>query len=269
MKKFDKTKAIYFGLGIFLVALFLLFSYARIFDEFEYITLDFRYKVRPPQEVLKEIVIIEIGDDSIDRLAQWPFPRNYHALLTKALTSAGVKTNVFDIFFSEKKEGDRDFAKTVKSAGNVYFPYIFDLDRHNPDKKMVHAWRIAEGVIEPLKKACKGEGFINVIPDEDGNVRSVPAVVKLKEKLYPHLTVLVALNDLGIEFEDVKVRGRIVSSVFEYDKVSAVGGELLVGNSTIIAENVSSTDTQIELEDSVFSDNEIVRIKIANIYKRE
>jgi len=70
------------------------------------------------------------------------------------------------------------------------------------------------------------------------------------------------IQDNGFaEFEDVRVRGRISSSVFEYDKISAVGGKLLVSNSSVLNLNVSSTDTTITTEDSVFSDGEIIRIK--------
>jgi hypothetical protein len=65
------------------------------------------------------------------------------------------------------------------------------------------------------------------------------------------------ISDNGFaEFEDVRVRGRISSSVFESDKISAVGGKLYVGNSSVLSNDVSSTDTTITVEDSVFALNE-------------
>ena len=63
------------------------------------------------------------------------------------------------------------------------------------------------------------------------------------------------------EFEDVRIRGKISSSVFEYDKISAVGGKLIVGNSSTLAQDIDSSDTTIETTDAVFSDGEILRIK--------
>ncbi|MFQ5953178.1 MAG: CHASE2 domain-containing protein, partial [Candidatus Omnitrophota bacterium] len=205
MKKFDKTRIISFLLGAFLVFLFVVFSYQRVFDEFEYITLDIRYRLRPPQKVLDDIVIVEIGDDSIEKLEKWPFPRNYHGLLVKALSSAGAKTVVFDVFFSEQKEGDEAFAGAVKAAGNIYLPYVFEIDWTNPDKTAVHAWKFAAPLVDVLKDACKGSGFINIIPDEDGNVRETPVFIEYEGKRYPHLTIRAALNNLGYSYEEAKI----------------------------------------------------------------
>lgn len=205
MKKFDNLKIIYYTLGAFLVALFLFFSYSRVFDEFEYSMLDFRYKLRPPQAVEKDIVIIEIGDDSIEKLGKWPFPRKYHALLVKALKSSGAKTIVFDIFFSEKKEDDDELAEAIKSAGDVYLPYVFDLDRDSTDRTMVYASKYAAPLIKELESAAKSSGFINVEPDIDGKIRKIPPFIKYDDVLYPHLTVLAALNNLGVSFNEVKI----------------------------------------------------------------
>jgi len=73
------------------------------------------------------------------------------------------------------------------------------------------------------------------------------------------------IEDSGYaEFEDVKIRGRISSSVFEYDKMSAVGGQLLIGNSSVLAEDITLAQTTITTEDSVFSLNEILRVKVGN-----
>ena len=205
MKKFDTIKLIYFVLAIFLAALFLFFSYTRVFDEFEYSTLDFRYKSRPPQAVNKDIVIIEVGDDSIEKISKWPFPRNYHALLIKALKTSGAETIVFDIFFSEEKEGDEKFAAAVREAGEVYLPYVFDLDRDSTDKTRVHAAGYTAPLIDVLGKAAKGTGFINVEPDIDGKIRRIPPFIEYKGVFYPHLTVLVALNHFGYRFDQVKI----------------------------------------------------------------
>ncbi|RKY42105.1 MAG: hypothetical protein DRP85_04030 [Candidatus Makaraimicrobium thalassicum] len=205
MKRFDKTKIGYFVLGAFLAGLFLFFSYSRVFDEFEYSMLDFRYNLRPCQPVDKDIVIIEIGDDSIEKIGKWPFPRNYHALLVKALKSSGVDTIIFDIFFSEEKDGDEGFAKAVKDAGRVYLPYVFELDRDTTDRTRVRGVGYAAPLIEVLKKAAKGTGFINVEPDIDGKIRRIPPFIEYKGVFYPHLTVLAALNNLGYGFDQVRI----------------------------------------------------------------
>ena len=205
MKRLDRAWIINFVLVAFLAALFVFLSYARVFDEFEFSTYDFRYRIRPPQKVDKDIVIIEVGDDSIEKLGKWPFPRNYHALLVKALEVSGVDTIVFDIFFSEEKEGDDQFAQAVEEAGNVYIPYVFDLVRDSRDTACTYANGYTASLIDILQKAAKGTGFVNVEPDMDGKIRRVPPFISYEGILYPHITVLVALNKLGYDFDQVRI----------------------------------------------------------------
>ncbi len=68
-------------------------------------------------------------------------------------------------------------------------------------------------------------------------------------------------DDGYAEFENVRVRGSISSSVFEYDKISAVGGKLLVANATVLSEAITSSDTTIQTQDSIFSVGDVLRIK--------
>ena len=205
MKKIDRTKLSYFVLGVVLVGLFLFFSYSRVFDEFEYSTLDFRYRSRPPQKAPENIAIIEISDDSIAKIGEWPFPRNYHALLIKALNSAGARTIIFDVFFSEKTKDDKEFAKTISESGNVFIPYVFDLDREKLDKTHAYATGYAASSIKEIQQASAGAGFVNVIPDRDGKVRRVPLFIEYEGEYYPQITFLAALNEMGYRFEDVKI----------------------------------------------------------------
>ena len=69
-------------------------SYYRLFDNYELEALDFRFQIRPKIPVTDKVVLIEIGDDSIEKLGRFPFDRSYHALLTKALKEAGAKVVV-------------------------------------------------------------------------------------------------------------------------------------------------------------------------------
>lgn len=205
MRKFESAKIMHLGITVFFAALLLLFSYARVFDVFEYSTLDFRYRLRPPQDVNKDIVIIEIDDESIKKLGEWPFLRNYHALLVKILHSSGVKTIVFDVAFSEKEEGDEAFVEAIKNVECVYFPYIFELNRTNQDKTGFYANGYARPLLKVFADTAKGAGFMNAEPDIDGKVRRVPAFIEYGGKRYPHIAVLAALNDLGYGFKPDRI----------------------------------------------------------------
>ncbi|MFC1570430.1 CHASE2 domain-containing protein [Candidatus Omnitrophota bacterium] len=205
MKKIDTTTAINYALAIFLAGLFLFFSYARVFDEFEYSTLDFRYRVRPARNVDENIVIVEIGDDTIEKLGKWPLPRNYHGLLVKALKYAGVKTVIFDVFFSEAKEEDEAFADAVEKSDNVYMSYVLELDRTTGERTVPRATEYAAPLVGPLKEAARDTGFVNIIPDMDGKVRRVPPFIEMDGEYYPHITFLAVLNDMGYEFDEVDI----------------------------------------------------------------
>lgn len=71
------------------------------------------------------------------------------------------------------------------------------------------------------------------------------------------------IEDSGYaEFENIRVRGRISSSVFEYDKVSAIGGKLYIGKATTLAFDMTALDSaNLIAEDSQFSIGDILYIK--------
>lgn len=205
MKKFDKTKIVYCFLAAFLIGLFLFFSYSRVFDDFELSTLDLRYKLRPERKADENIIIIQVADDTIEQLGEWPITRNYHELLVKALRSAGAKAIIFDVFFSEEKPEDEGFAEAVEDAGNVYIPYVLDIERDNPDKSQIYASGYAAPLVGILRDTAKGTGYVNVNPDVDGKVRKVPAFIRYQGKAYPQIAVLVALNSLGYDFYETEI----------------------------------------------------------------
>ncbi|MFH1309778.1 MAG: CHASE2 domain-containing protein [Candidatus Omnitrophota bacterium] len=205
LKWVNKTKIGYVCLITFIASLLLCVSYFRTFDDFEYSMLDFRYRLRPLQKVNDDIVIIEIDDNSIKQLGRWPFIRNYHALLVKILGVSGADTIVFDVFFSEGKKEDEEFARAIKNAGIVYLPYIFELEKGGLDHEKIFAAGFVAPLVEILKKDAKGTGFINLVPDNDGKIRNILPYVKYKGKNYPQLAVLAALNDLGYRFDEVEI----------------------------------------------------------------
>ena len=71
------------------------------------------------------------------------------------------------------------------------------------------------------------------------------------------------IEDTGYaEFQDVRIRGRISSSVFEYDKVSAVSGKLIVGSASALESNMLALDSAtLTVKDGVFNVGDILLIK--------
>lgn len=186
------------------VILFILaVSYFRLLDNFELETLDLRFSLRPKIPITDKVVIIEIGDDSIKKIGSFPFGRSHYAILTKALASFGAKAIVFDLFFSERKEHDIDFENSMREAGNVYLPYVFDMERRKSEIPSAHGYLARN--LDNFTVLAKGTGHINAPPDPDGKFRRVPLYVRHNGVYYPYLSLAVARDYLGISDDDIKL----------------------------------------------------------------
>ncbi|MCX5666161.1 MAG: SpoIIE family protein phosphatase, partial [Candidatus Omnitrophica bacterium] len=151
-----------------------------------------------------KIALIEIGDDTLKSLGQWPISRNYHALLIKALSEAGAKSIVFDIFFAEPSEEDGELEGAIKDSGRVYLPFIFDLDMKKKDPYERAKDYSAKNLLR-FSLADKGEGHINILPDVDGKFRRIPLLVNYNGKWHPYLSFLATCDYLNIPIDDVKI----------------------------------------------------------------
>lgn len=184
-------------------------SYFRVLDGYELQALDMRFRLRPPIPATDKIAIIEIGDDTIQKLGRFPFDRSYHAVLVKALSAAGAKMVLFDLFFSEPHSSDAEFVDAIAKAGNVYFPVVFELD---PDR--LRGLPCASGYsavcLDDIVRSAKGTGHINIIPDIDGKFRRASAFIKDdRGGLVPYFSLFAACEYLGISMKDVSlVQGR-------------------------------------------------------------
>ena len=209
-----KSESIRHFLGyVFFVVLVLLISggsYFRWLDSFELQTLDYRFRLRPKIPTTDKVVIIEIGDDTIEKLGRFPFKREYHATLIQALTEYGAEAIVFDILFSEPADGDDQLQAAISLGGNVYLPYVLQVEQ----TKKYNAPSASEYIAPSLKDftvAARGTGHINIIPDIDGKFRRVPLLVSYKHSLRPYLSFLLSCDYLGISQEQIKlVPGRYI-----------------------------------------------------------
>lgn len=197
MKTDSILKLLRLALLAALASLILAGSYLHVMDSYELPTLDLRFRLRPTLPTTDKIALIEISDDTIAKIGSFPFDRSYHSIIVNALSEAGAKAIVFDLFFSEPSPADAEFEKAIKKAGSVYFPLVFEL----PSQKIVgipQATGCAVKNLEGLNAGAKGMGHINVIPDVDGKYRRVPAHIQCSDGVYPYLGLKVACDYLGI-----------------------------------------------------------------------
>ncbi|MFW5640057.1 MAG: CHASE2 domain-containing protein, partial [Thermodesulfobacteriota bacterium] len=93
-------------LGVVITALFLVFSILRIdfLDNLELKFYDLRMKMREAPGDSDEIVIVDIDDDSIDKLGRWPWPRSLMARAIEKVHEASPKLIGLNMIYSEPEE---------------------------------------------------------------------------------------------------------------------------------------------------------------------
>jgi diguanylate cyclase (GGDEF)-like protein len=150
--------------------------------------------------------VIEISDDSVAKIGQWPWARSWHATLIKILKEAGARAVVFDVIFSEASKPNEDaaLAEAIRSAGNVYLAEVIEESPAAGRTKLLSS-------LPEFRQGTKGGGHINLRPDIDGAMRRIELVSKVDGRPVPQLSFQVALDEMGAELKDVSVeKGRLV-----------------------------------------------------------
>lgn len=150
----------------------------------------------PKDETRREnrAVIIAIDEKSTrdPRLGRWPWDRTYHAELVRKLTAAKSRVIAFDVIFSEPHRDDPEFAAALKAATeegiSILLPHIGQPEVPEPAQVGQNiTFRDFLRPVPLLADQTATPAHANVLPDEDGNVRRVPAVVAATGETVPAL----------------------------------------------------------------------------------
>jgi serine phosphatase RsbU (regulator of sigma subunit)/CHASE2 domain-containing sensor protein len=177
-------------------------SFFRVFDEPEYQTYDWRFKLKPKSIISDKIVIIEIWDDALRSLGQWPLDRRYHARLIDALSFFQVKSVGLDILFVEPTTHDDVLVKAAKRMGSLYLVEAWDAPVSRG--KRVESERVLAPLLGNLREAAMGVGHVNVIADSDGKRRRIPPLIHKRDENIPQLGVLMAADYLGVARSEIR-----------------------------------------------------------------
>ena len=189
------------AVAVLLIAGAALFSWFAHQESFFY---DLRFRLRPPEPVSGDIVVIEISDDTLTNLGYWPLPRDFHASLIDVLRDLGARAVVFDLLLSEPSPHDAVLAEAMQASGNAYLPRAFYLEEGVASADVFPESRMVLGGIVPvLEKAVKGTGHINVVVDPDGKIRRVPLFIATAGGRVPDLGLRVAADSLGVSCQNV------------------------------------------------------------------
>lgn len=174
--------------------------------------------------------VVAIGDESLDVIGSWPWPRRVFATLTERLAEGGASAIGFDIIFAEPDavspsrfsrlyppdspaieawlgqlgSMDDEFADAISTAPVVLGRAGVTLGGTNPGDltqwatitgtppRALPRFPLVQRNLETLEQRAPGFGLLNGKPDGDGRVRGVPLVLQTGEALVPGLALELA-----------------------------------------------------------------------------
>ena len=188
-------------------------------------TFDHFQRLKPRTYQNAPVKIIDIDDESLKRLGQWPWPRTQIAKLISTLQMSKPSAIALDIIFAEK---DRTSPNMMSQLWNLS-PNERQLLSHLPDHDQVLAESIGRsqsilgfalsqttttdapilnahfiqighsalpflhsfsGVIKPLpllEAVATGNGALTFVSDSDGIIRKIPTVLRYQDQIVPTL----------------------------------------------------------------------------------
>ena len=180
-----------------------------------------------PVEHSNDIVLINIGEESLEKYGQYPWPRQYYAQMISDLRNANAGMIGFTIMFPEADRfgGDEVFASWVKDNGIILAQ---DADENGRSEKapyvgyatfgyagdpldFVYRYKGLVTNIEELESGAWGAGLLNGAPEVDNVTRRIPLMSQVNGDLYPSFALetvralqekksyTIKLNEIGIE----------------------------------------------------------------------
>lgn len=219
--------AIYAGL----VSLIVLFAAASLggvfFERLSSLVFDEYQRLKPRPAIDTPVLIVDIDEEALGALGQWPWPRSRMARLVDRLGELGAATVAFDIAFSEPDrtslirtltelreagaevtfpdgvpnlDNDAEFARSLANNFAVLgFALTNEISGPVPPPKagFAFAGRNPREILQSYSgglnnlpefyEPAAGLGFFSFPPTSDGVVRKIPLVSGAGDKLYPSL----------------------------------------------------------------------------------
>lgn len=204
------------------VALFQLAGFAPL-EEVGLRVFDTLSRTAPRAYVDAPVRVVDIDEDSIARLGQWPWPRTDLARLNRVLAAAGAKAIAYDIVFSEPDrtspaavaarlglgdrfaglpDNDKVFADSMAGAHVVNGLFLLPQARGAPVEpkagialkgsmpdKAVRSFPGAIQALPVLQANAAGAGSLSLPGDADTIVRRAPLVALNGRQLVPSLSL--------------------------------------------------------------------------------
>lgn len=150
----------------------------------------------------RRIVVVDIDERSLAQVGPWPWPRATIERLSRRLAEAGVATQVYDMVFSEEKEGDAGLAASW-AAAPVVVGQIFSLNPEVSPAVGEVGGALGSRMCPPFAPASRGHianapgltraasavGHMTPRVEPDGVIRSLPPLICHEGRTYPTLAL--------------------------------------------------------------------------------
>jgi len=127
-------------LAVLVVAVLARVTVSSILDRLSLICFDFYQRAAPREAGEAPIRIVDIDDDSLAKVGQWPWPRTIIAQLVEKLRDAGAAAIAFDI----------DFAESDRTSPEALLPMLTQSGVDAAD-----AQRLLASVVDPDQQLAK------------------------------------------------------------------------------------------------------------------
>ena len=164
----------------------------------------------------KDITIITIDEQAIEKYGQWPWPRNVLADLIVNLRQSQTGIIAMPILFSEQDRfgHDEEFCITLGYGTVIAQTGTVQKRTSNPVPRGVakignpldflYEWPGMVGPLPELANCTSGVGTINTAPEIDGVTRRVPLLMKIGEEVYPNMAIEIIRTAVGDPSYQVK-----------------------------------------------------------------
>ena len=178
------------------------------------------------------VYTVNIDEATLDKLGQFPFPRDMYADIIKELYKRDAGLVVFNVLMPEKDRFGKDgVLGDTLSKYPVVLPALGSERSKNtnhgspaqvigadPSGIVVEYPGLISNV-EPQGSLAAGVGIVNTFPEIDGVVRRMPMVILSQEQLHPAL----ALETLRVAAKDPRFQVKISDMGVEAVRVPKIG----------------------------------------------
>lgn len=215
----------------------LMLTEPMLFVSMRHAVFDHYQRWWPAQVVAEPTMIVDIDDESLARLGQWPWPRTVLAELNQRLAAAGASAIGYDVLFAEADrtspdalvrglrlsralsralqalpDHDERFAASLKGTPAV-LGFALGVGRRGAEPVWPSSRFVArsaqlfaqlpshDAALLPIATLARmaSAGSINFQPDKDGVLRRVPLVLRLGDTVLPALSLEVSRRALGAQ----------------------------------------------------------------------